>query len=78
MDRNRSLQLAAAEDAYVASEMERLALICRRNRMDVGEYGDALAAAWSRSIEALETLTALRTADAAEKLRAAVLKLELV
>jgi len=69
-------RVAAAEDAYVAAEMERLQLICNRSRMDKDEYLRALGTAWFTSIDALEILTSLRNAGAAERLREAAEKLE--
>jgi hypothetical protein len=73
---NGPSQVAAAEDAYVAAEMERLQLICNRSRMDKGEYLRALGEAWLTSVDALEILTSLRNAEAAAKLREAAEKLE--
>lgn len=61
-------QLAAAERAYVDAEIDRLRLVCERNRMDKGEYHRQLGAAWLRSVDALETLTALRGAQVAARL----------
>lgn len=69
-------QVAAAEDAYVAAEMERLQLVCNRSRMNKGEYLRALAAAWLPSVDALEILTSLRNAEAVERLREAAEELE--
>ncbi|MFL6738100.1 MAG: hypothetical protein ACJ8FJ_02795 [Sphingomicrobium sp.] len=69
-------QVAAAEDAYVAAEMERLQLVCNRSRMNKGEYLRALAAAWLASVDALEILTSLRNAEAVERLREAAEELE--
>jgi len=71
-----SSRVAAAEDAYVAAEMERLQLICNRSRMDKDEYLRALGTAWFTSVDALEILTSLRNAEAAERLREAAEKLE--
>ena len=73
---NSSAQLAAAEESYVAAEMERLQLICRRNRLDPQDYQRELSAAWVRSVEALEALTALRNAELAARLREAAQELE--
>jgi hypothetical protein len=69
-------RVAAAEDAYVTAEMERLQLICNRSRMDKDEYLRALGTAWLSSVDALEILTSLRNAEAAERLREAAEKLE--
>jgi hypothetical protein len=63
--------LAAAEKAYVAAELERLQLVCDRNRMDRSDYLRDLSAAWLRSVDALEILTALRNAEASARLMAA-------
>lgn len=71
-----SAQLAAAEETYVAAEMERLNLICRRTRLEPKEYQRELSAAWARSVDALEALTVLRNAEAAERLREAAQELE--
>ena len=71
-----SAQLAAAEEAYVAAEMERLDLICRRNRLEPDEYRLQLSAAWLHSVDALEALTALRNAEASARLRHAAEQLE--
>jgi len=64
-------QLAAAESAYVDAEIDRLRLICERKRMETGEYHRQLSAAWLRSADALETLTALRGAHVAARLHLA-------
>ena len=64
-------QLVAAEEVYVAAEMDRLQLVCNRRHMEKGEYLGALGAAWLRSVDALEILTALRNAELATKLREA-------
>ena len=69
---DRSAEIAAAEKAYVAAEMERLDLICRRDRMERENYLNELNAAWLRSADALEALTALRNAETAARLRRAV------
>ena len=61
-------QLAAAERAYVDAEIDRLRLVCERNRMETREYQRHLSAAWLRSAAALETLTALRGAQVAARL----------
>lgn len=61
-------QLAAAERAYVDAEIDRLRLICERNRMERSDYHRQLNAAWLRSVDALETLTALRGAQVAARL----------
>jgi len=61
-------QLAAAERAYVDAEIDRLRLICERNRLEKGDYQRQLSAAWLRSVDALETLTALRGAQVAARL----------
>ena len=61
-------QLAAAEQAYVDAEIDRLRLICERNRMEKVNYQRQLSAAWLRSVDALETLTALRGAQVAARL----------
>jgi hypothetical protein len=73
---NGPSQVAAAEDAYVAAEMERLQLVCNRSRMNKGEYLRALAAAWLASVDALEILTLLRNAEAVERMREAAEELE--
>jgi hypothetical protein len=73
---NGPSQVAPAEDAYVAAEMERLQLICNRSRMDKDEYLRALGAAWLSSVNALEILTSLRNAEAAARLLEAAEKLE--
>ena len=75
-ERERS-QLSGAEQAYVAAEMERLRLVCARNRMDQAEYLRELGAAWLRSADALEILTALKEADVAARLQAAAEEREL-
>jgi len=72
----RSSQLAAAEQEYVTAEMERLQLVCERNRMAKHEYVRALSAAWLRSVDALEIVTALRSAEAAARLNQAAEGLE--
>ena len=61
-------QLAAAERAYVDAEIDRLRLICERNRMEKSEYQRQLSVAWLKSVNALETLTALRGAQATARL----------
>ena len=61
-------QLAEAERAYVDAEIDRLRLICERKRIDEREYQRQLSAAWLRSVDALETLTALRGAQLAARL----------
>lgn len=71
-------QLAAAERAYVDAEFDRLRLICERNRMEKTEYQRQLSAAWLRSVDALETLTALRGAHVAARLYQASEEEELV
>lgn len=68
--------LAAAEDAYVAAETERVRLVCDRNRMDRADYFRELSAAWLRSADTLEALTALRHAAASTRLREAAERLE--
>ena len=73
---NSSAHLAVAEEAYVAAEMERLDLICRRNRLESDEYWRRLSAAWLRSEDALEALTALRNAEASARLTRAAQELE--
>ena len=73
---NSSAQVTAAEEAYVATEMERLDLICRRDRMEPDEYRRQLSAAWLRSVDALEALTVLRNAEASARLARAAEALE--
>ena len=73
---NSSAHLAAAEEAYVAAEMERLDLICRRNRLEPDEHRRQLSAAWLHSVDALEALTALRNAEASARLTRAAQELE--
>ena len=74
---NSSALLVAAEEAYVAAEMERLDLICRRNRLEPDKYWRQLSAAWLHSVDALEALTALRNAEASARLTRAAQELEL-
>lgn len=74
----RSSQLVAAEQEYVAAEMERLRLVCGRKRMAKYEYLRALSAAWLRSVDALEIVTALRNAEVASRLKEAAEGQELV
>ena len=64
-------QLTAAEEAYGAAEMDRLQLVCNRRQMEKDEYQGALSAAWLRSVDALEILTALRNAESVTRLREA-------
>ena len=71
-------QLAAAERAYVDAEIDRLRLICERKRMENNEYQRRLSAAWLRSVDALETLTVLRGAQAAARLLQAASEEEFV
>jgi hypothetical protein len=63
-----SSRLAAAEQAYVEAEFERLNLVIERNRMEKHEYQRKLSAAWLRTVDALEILTALRNAEAVQRL----------
>jgi len=64
-------QLAAAEQAYIDAEFERLRLVCERKRMDKREYQRRLSVAWLRSADALEILTALRGAQLTARLHPA-------
>lgn len=61
-------QLAEAERAYVDAEIDRLRVICERKRMEKREYQRQLSAAWLRTVDALETLTALKGAHVAARL----------
>lgn len=72
----RCSQLAAAEQEYVDAEMDRLRLVCERHQMAKYEYVRALGAAWLRSVDALEVVTALRSAEAAARLNEAAEGLE--
>ena len=67
----QSSQLAAAEHAYVEAELDRLRLVCERKRMDKIQFYRQLSAAWLRSVDALETLTALRSAEVTARLQKA-------
>jgi len=75
-DWNSKAELAAAEKAYVAAEMDRLRLVCQRRQMKQDHYRRALDEAWLRSVEALETLVALRNAESVARLNQASKVLE--